>query len=53
MKGDVPGKVLLGLGGIIAATLVYLGLFSGTYAYIFWGLSLILVVLGLINWGVK
>ncbi len=53
MGGDVPGKLLVGIGAIMAAILLYLGFFTGTYAYVFWFLSIVLVVLGLINWGVK
>ncbi|KKW24697.1 MAG: hypothetical protein UY70_C0005G0020 [Candidatus Kaiserbacteria bacterium GW2011_GWB1_52_6] len=53
MGGDVPGKILVAIGGVMTAALLYLGVFSGTSAYVFWALSVILIVLGLINWGVK
>jgi hypothetical protein len=52
MGGDVPGKLLVMIGLVIAGGLLFHdpgGLLSDSL----WGLASVLFILGLINWGVR
>ena len=52
MGGDVPGKPMVFVGVIMGMVLLYMGA-GGTLSYVLWGLAILLVVIGLINWSVK
>jgi len=52
MGSAVPGKLLVIIGVFIGLGLMFAGL-TGTLNTALWGLAIILIVLGLINWGVR
>jgi cytochrome c-type biogenesis protein CcmH/NrfF len=53
MTGDVPGKLLFTIGLVMAGVLMFYTTPSDLLNYALWGLAVVLLILGLINWGVK
>jgi hypothetical protein len=53
MGGDVPGKLLVMIGLVIGGVLMFYTPPNYLVDYGAWGLATVLLILGLINWGVK
>jgi hypothetical protein len=53
MGGDIPGKLLVMIGLIIGGVLMFYTPPGEYLRYGLWGLAAVLLVLGLINWGVR
>ena len=52
MGGDIPGKPLVVIGVLVGAVLMFVDL-SETLSYVAWGIAIVAVVLGLLNWTVR